>query len=219
MGGQDAYFRAKRSALPTPVHTVIFDLGNVLISWDPRRLYRKVFATPEEADWFVRNITHLDWNEEQDRGRPVAEATELLVAEHPRWEREIRMYYDRWTEHFDGAIEGSVAILETLAERGEHRLLALTNWSAELFPWARENFDFLQRFEAIMVSGEVKMKKPDPEIYLHLAQTYGLGNFAGCLFIDDSARNVAAANALGLEAIRFTGAAELREALKERGVL
>ncbi|MEM9261262.1 MAG: HAD family phosphatase, partial [Bacteroidota bacterium] len=74
------------------VHTIIFDIGNVLIGWDPRLLYNKVFATPEEADWFVNNITHLDWNEEQDRGRPVAEATELLVAEHPEWEREIRMY-------------------------------------------------------------------------------------------------------------------------------
>ena len=200
-------------------HTIIFDIGNVLVSWDPRRLYRKVFPTTAEADWFVTNITHLDWNEEQDRGRPVAEATELLVAEHPKWEREIRMYYDRWTEHFDGPIQGTVDILEELAAGGNYRLLALTNWSAELFPWARKNFPFLQRFEDIMVSGEVKMKKPEPEIYHHLAKTYGLGDFRGCLFIDDSARNVAAARALGLDSIQFTGAGALREELIQRGII
>jgi len=199
-------------------HTIIFDIGNVLIGWDPRNLYNKVFNTPEEADWFITNITHLDWNEEQDRGRPVAEATELLVAEYPKWEREIRMYYDRWTEHFSGAITGSVDVLKALEASGDYRLLALTNWSAELFPWARENFDFLTIFEDIMVSGEVKMKKPNPDIYLHLADTYGLGDFSGCLFIDDSARNVAAARELGLEAIRFEGEGQLREALSERGI-
>ncbi len=200
-------------------HTIIFDIGNVLIGWNPRLLYNKVFPTPEEADWFVNNITHLDWNEEQDRGRPVAEATDLLVAEYPEWEREIRMYYDRWTEHFSGPIPGTVAILKSLHASGNYRLLALTNWSAELFPWARENFAFLQLFEDIMVSGEVKMKKPNPDIYLHLAKTYGLGDFSGCLFIDDSLRNVQAARELGLASIRFTGADALQQALRDEKIL
>ena len=200
-------------------HTIIFDLGNVLIGWDPRNLYNKVFATPEEADWFVRNITHLDWNEEQDRGRPVAEATAELVAQHPEWEREIRMYYDRWTEHFSGAVAGAVEILKAVHQSGRYRLLALTNWSAELFPWARQTYDFLALFESIMVSGEVGMKKPNPDIYQHLAKTYGLGDFTGCVFIDDSERNVVAARKLGLDSIRFTGAAALRAALAERGVV
>ncbi|NJC27660.1 HAD family hydrolase [Neolewinella antarctica] len=200
-------------------HTIIFDIGNVLISWDPRRLYNKHFATPAEADWFVTNITHLDWNEEQDRGRPVAEATDLLVAKHPEWETEIRMYYDRWTEHFDGAIDGTVNILKELSDSGDYRLLALTNWSAELFPWALENFDFLQRFEHITVSGEVKMKKPNPDIYEHIRENYELGDFSGCIFIDDSVRNCAAAEALGLEAIRFENPAQLRQALSERSIL
>lgn len=200
-------------------HTIIFDIGNVLIGWNPRNLYNKVFATPAEADWFVSNITHLDWNEEQDRGRPVAEATELLVAEYPEWEPQIRMYYDRWTEHFSGAIAGSVEILRALEGSKKYRLLALTNWSAELFPWARENFDFLDIFEDIMVSGEVKMKKPNPDIFLHLADTYNLDNFSGCLFIDDSERNVATARKLGLDSIRFESPEQLREALSTRGVV
>lgn len=204
--------------MATPPHTIIFDIGNVLIGWDPRNLYNKVFDTPAEADWFVSNITHLDWNEEQDRGRPVAEATELLVAEYPEWEPQIRMYYDRWTEHFSGAIAGSVEILKALEAGNKHRLLALTNWSAELFPWARENFDFLDIFEDIMVSGEVKMKKPNPDIFLHLADTYQLGDFSSCLFIDDSARNVATARSLGLDSIRFKNPEQLREALGTRGV-
>ncbi len=200
------------------VHTIIFDIGNVLIGWNPRLLYNKVFATPEEADWFVSNITHLDWNEEQDRGRPIAEATELLVAEHPEWEREIRIYYDRWTEHFSGAIAGAVEVLEAMNASQRYRLLALTNWSAELFPWARQNFPFLSLFEDIMVSGEVKMKKPNPDIFLHLAKTYRLGDFSGCLFIDDSPRNCATARSLGLDAIQFASPEQLREALAERGV-
>ena len=201
-----------------PVHTIIFDIGNVLIGWNPLLLYNKVFDTPEEAAWFVNNITHLDWNEEQDRGRPVAEATEELVREFPKWEREIRMYYDRWTEHFSGAIAGSVDVLRALDQAGNHRLLALTNWSAELFPWARENFDFLEIFEDIMVSGEVKMKKPNPDIFLHLAETFGLGDFSGCLFIDDSVRNCETAQSLGLDSIRFENPEQLRGELAKRGV-
>ncbi len=227
-------------------HTIIFDLGNVLIGWNPRQLYRKVFDSPEKADWFVDNIVTLDWNEEQDRGRPIAEATELLVRQHPEWEKEIRIYYDRWTESFSGSIPGSVDILKQLAaatreestlttniematrrskvssfdsQERAYRLLALTNWSAELFPWARESFDFLSLFEDIIVSGEVKMKKPEPPIYLHLRDKHQLGDFSGCLFIDDSARNVAAAQQLGLESIQFQNPAQLAEALRQSGLM
>lgn len=226
-------------------HTIIFDLGNVLIGWNPRQLYRKVFDSPEKADWFVDNIVTLDWNEEQDRGRPIAEATELLVRQHPEWEKEIRIYYDRWTESFSGSIPGSVDILKQLAaatreestlttniematrrskvssfdsQERAYRLLALTNWSAELFPWARESFDFLSLFEDIIVSGEVKMKKPEPPIYLHLRDKHQLGDFSGCIFIDDSARNVATARSLGLDAIHFQNPNQLAAALRHRGV-
>lgn len=237
------------------IHTIIFDLGNVLIGWNPRQLYRKVFDSPEKADWFVDNIVTLDWNEEQDRGRPIAEATELLVRQHPEWEKEIRIYYDRWTESFSGPIAGSVDILKQLAattreendlsrnkdvaapsegitgtrcgskvssfdsKERAYRLLALTNWSAELFPWARESFDFLSLFEDIIVSGEVKMKKPEPPIYLHLRDKHQLGDFSGCVFIDDSARNVAAAQQLGLDSIQFHNPPQLAEALQHRGLL
>lgn len=200
-------------------HTIIFDLGNVLIGWDPRLLYRKVFDAEEKVEYFMTHITNLEWNEEQDRGRPVAEGTEILVAKHPEWEREIRMYYDRWTESFSGPIQGTVQMLKALHQSGNYRLLALTNWSAELFPWARESFDFLQLFEDIMVSGEVKMKKPDPAIYELLRNRYELGDFGGCLFIDDSARNVAGAQAAGLESVQFIDAGQLKTELGARSII
>ncbi|MEM9836553.1 MAG: HAD-IA family hydrolase [Bacteroidota bacterium] len=210
--------------MPAP-HTIIFDLGNVLIRWNPRLLYYKVFPTAAEADWFVDNIVDLDWNEEQDRGRPIAVATEELVQQHPKWEAEIRMYYDRFEEHFPGAIEENVALLRRLqsskdpqSQPAKYRLLALTNWSAELFPWARKTYDFLDLFEDIMVSGEVKMKKPDPEIYELLRTTYDLGDFSGCVFIDDSLRNSVSARKCGLDTIRFEHPTQLVQELRARGV-
>ncbi len=199
-------------------HTIIFDIGNVLVGWNPRLLYRKVFATEAEVEHFMTHIATLDWNEAQDAGRPVAEGTAELVARHPEFEREIRLYYDRWTESFSGPIPGTVAILRRLHATGNYRLLALTNWSAELFPWARESFDFLQLFEDIMVSGEVKLKKPWPEIYQLLHDTYDLQSFDRCVFIDDSERNVAAARAAGLDSIRFLDPGQLAEELRRRGV-
>ena len=203
---------------PLEIHTIIFDLGNVLIGWQPRALFTKVFDTEEEVDFFLRNVTTLEWNERQDAGRTIAEGTEELIREFPHFEREIRIYYDRWTETITGAIEGSVEILRELKASGKYRLLALTNWSHELFPWARETFDFLELFEAIMVSGEVKLQKPDPAIYRLLHETYDLAGYGGCVFIDDSARNVEAARNEGLDTIRFENPEQLREELRERGV-
>ena len=199
--------------------TIIFDLGNVLIGWQPRALFEKVFDTEQEVDYFLTNVATLEWNEKQDAGRTIAEGTRELIARHPNFEREIRIYYDRWTETITGPIEGTVEILRELYASGKYRLLALTNWSHELFPWARETFDFLALFEAIMVSGEVRLQKPDPAIYRLLHNTYDLQGYADCVFIDDNLRNVEAARREGLDAIRFEGPEELRKELRARGVL
>lgn len=200
------------------IHTIIFDLGNVLIGWQPRALFRKVFDTEEEVDYFLNNVATLEWNEQQDAGRTVAEGTAALIAEHPAFEREIRIYYDRWTETITGPIEGSVEILRALHASGKYRLLGLTNWSAELFPWARETFDYLSLFEDILVSGEVGLQKPDPAIYQLLHDRYDLKGYEGCVFIDDSRRNAESARRVGLDTIRFERAEQLRGALAERGV-
>ncbi|MBB4079507.1 2-haloacid dehalogenase [Lewinella aquimaris] len=199
-------------------HTIIFDLGNVLIGWQPRALFEKVFETTEEVDHFLANVATLEWNEKQDAGRTIEEGTRELIAKHPEFEREIKIYYDRWTETITGPITGTVEILQALKASGKYRLLALTNWSHELFPWARQTFPFLELFENIMVSGEVGLQKPDPAIYRLLHETYDLKGYHDCVFIDDSLRNVEAARKEGLDTIRFENPEQLRRELRERGV-
>ena len=154
------------------IDTVIFDLGGVLIDWNPKYLYRKIFNDEEEINYFLTEICSPDWNEQQDAGRTLAEASEILVKKHPKYEKEIEAFYGRWTEMLGGAIEKTVDILEQLHHKKEQRILALTNWSAETFPYALENFEFLQLFEGILVSGVEKMKKPDSKIYQLMLDRY-----------------------------------------------
>jgi 2-haloacid dehalogenase len=199
------------------VDTVIFDLGNVLIGWDPRRLYRSLIEDEAQMEWFLREVCNSAWNEQQDAGRPWAEATALLRAQFPEHAELIDAYHLRWKETLLGPIEGSVAVLAELKERGV-RLLALTNWSQETFPVARQLYPFLQWFEGIVVSGEERLVKPDPRIYQRLLERYSIDP-ATALYIDDSARNVAAAEALGMHGWWFRDPAGLREHLVKLGLL
>lgn len=199
------------------VRAVVFDLGGVLIDWNPRHLYRKLFRDAAAMERFLAEICTQAWNEEQDSGRPFAEAVALLVERHPEQADLIRAYDARWPEMLAGPIAESVAILAALKADGLP-LYALTNWSAEKFPVALARFPFLGWFEAITVSGQIGMRKPDPRIFRHLLDRHGL-NAPETLFIDDSPANVAAAAALGLQAIRFTGPAALRRSLAARGLL
>jgi 2-haloacid dehalogenase len=195
----------------TPINTVIFDLGNVLIGWDPRRLYRQLLNDDAQVEWFLREVCNSAWNEQQDAGRPWTEATALLRAQFPQHADLIDAYHLRWEETLVGPIEESVAILAALKARGV-RLLALTNWSQETFPIARQRYPFLQWFEGIVVSGEERLIKPDPRIYQCLLDRYAV-NPAHALYIDDSARNVAAAEALGMQGWWFRDAKGLHERL------
>jgi len=199
------------------IDTVIFDLGNVLIGWDPRRLYRQLIADEERMEWFLREVCNSAWNEQQDAGRPWAEATALLRTRFPEHAELIDAYHLRWRETLVGPIEESIAVLAELKARGV-RLLALTNWSQETFPIARELYPFLQWFEGIVVSGEERLVKPDPRIYQTLLKRYAVEP-ARALYIDDSMRNVAAAQALGLRGWWFRDAFGLREHLIELGLL
>src|SRR5213075_1806184 len=126
------------------VNAIIFDLGGVLIDWNPRYVYRQIFKTEEEVEWFLENVTSLEWNENQDAGYPIHKATEELIAKHPGWEPEIKAYYGRWLEMLGNSIHETVEIFRQLKESGNYKLYALTNWSAELFPYARERFEFLK---------------------------------------------------------------------------
>lgn len=191
------------------VDTIIFDLGGVLIDWSPRYVYENVFDSPEKTDWFLQNICTLDWNEQQDAGYPIAKAVEEKVAQFPEWEKEIRIYYNRWTDMLRGPIEGTVEIFKQLKENPSLKFYALTNWSAELFPVALEKYDFLHWFDGRVVSGEEMTRKPFPEIYLRLLNRYKVEP-GKALFIDDNFRNVEAASSLGIPAIHFQSPEQLR---------
>jgi 2-haloacid dehalogenase len=199
------------------IDTVIFDLGGVLIDWDPRHLYRKIIDDEDRMEYFLTNITTPDWNEQQDAGRPVAEAMEVLVSKHPVWEREIRAFYGRWEEMLAGPIHGTLDILANFRNAGEKRLLALTNWSAETFPIAKNRYEFLQWFEGILVSGEEGLKKPDPKFYRLLFERYEVIPELA-VFIDDSARNIAAAQKCGLNTIHFQSPETLRDELRRHSL-
>lgn len=200
-----------------PINTIIFDLGGVLIDWNPEYVFREVIPDPERRRFFFENICTHEWNIEQDAGRPLAEATELLVNEYPEWESEIRAYYGRWEEMLGGPIHETVDLLRELRDREEHRLLALTNWSGETFPVALSRYDFLHWFEGIVVSGDEKTRKPFADIYEILLDRYEV-NPSQAIFIDDSLKNVEGAEAVGINGIHFQSTAQLKEILREWGV-
>ncbi|WP_434026079.1 HAD family hydrolase [[Pseudomonas] boreopolis] len=207
------------SAPPTPrpsIDTVVFDLGGVLIDWDPRHLYRQLFDDHDAMERFLADICSPQWNLQQDAGRPWREAVAELSARHPAHAALIAAYHARWPEMLAGEIPGSVAILHELRERGL-RLYALTNWSHETFPVARERFPFLRWFEGILVSGEERLIKPDPAIFRLLLSRYGIAP-QRAVFIDDAPHNVAGAAAEGLHAVRFRDAAQLRRDLAALGL-
>ena len=196
---------------------IVYDLGGVLIDWNPRHLYRKLIEDEATMEWFLAEVCHTAWNEEQDRGRSFAAAIEEAAARHPEYRPLIEAYFERWAEMMAGEIEGSVAILEQLKDAG-YELHALTNWSAETFPHARERFAFLEWFETILVSADVGLIKPDPAIFRLLLARISRTP-AECIYIDDNPKNVASAAALGFDAIAFHSAAQLRDALEGRRLL
>lgn len=198
--------------------TVIFDLGGVLIDWDPRHLYRKIFKTEEEIIWFLENICTGEWNDQQDAGRSFEEATEELVNKFPEHELPIRAWYGRWQETIRGPIHETVDVLREVKEKKNHRLYALTNWSAQTFPWALQNFEFLHWFEGIVVSGVEKTRKPFPEFYQILFDRYQV-NPARAVFIDDNVKNIEGGKRIGLHTIHFQNAQKLRSDLMEQNIL
>ncbi len=202
----------------TPPDAVVFDLGGVLIYWDPRRLYRSLFDGDEAAmEEFLGSVCTPSWNAEQDRGRPLAEATEMLQSLHPARADLIQAYYDRWQEMLGGEIPGTVRIVEELERRGV-ALFAMTNWSAETFPLARNSFRVLQSFRDILVSGEERLIKPDPAFFRLLPQRFGVIPDR-TVFIDDSPVNVEASRRLGYLGLHFSTPARLRADLVRLGLL
>ena len=196
---------------------IVFDIGNVLLRWDPRFLYRKIFDDEAEMEWFLAHVCNPAWNLEQDRGRSFGDAVRELTILHPGHAEAIAAYHSRWQETLPHAIDGSVSILEDLKSRGTG-LYAITNWNGEKFREAKARFPFLDSFRDIVVSGDERLLKPDAAIYRLLLERNAL-NAADCLFIDDSAANVKGAEAVGMMAHQFRSPELLREALSGNSLL
>jgi 2-haloacid dehalogenase len=196
---------------------VVFDLGNVLLKWDPRFLYTQYFENEEEMEWFLEHVCTNAWNLEQDRGRSFAEAVKELAREFPDYAEAISAYDLRWHETLPHAIDGTVAIFEELHSRGLP-LYAITNWNGDKFRESRLRFPFLEKFSDIVVSGDEKLLKPDPAIYELLLARNGLVA-ESCLFIDDSLNNVRGAESVGMKAHHFKSPAALGKILNDLRIL
>ncbi len=198
-----------------PIQTIVFDLGGVLIDWNPRYLFRSVFKDREaDMEYFLTHVCNQEWNEKQDAGRSFAEAQAEVAIKYPQFKSEIEIYFKRWDETLGNPIAGTVEILERLASEKKHRLLALSNWSAETFHFARERFQFLKRFESILVSGEEKLIKPDPRFFNLLVERHQVVP-QNAVFIDDVERNIKGAAKLGFQTIHFQNSEQLQRKLSE----
>jgi 2-haloacid dehalogenase len=198
------------------IDAVVFDLGNVLVQWDPRHLYRKLLATDDEIEAFLADVCTYEWNEAQDRGRPFAEGIAEAIERHPHHAPLIRAFWERWDEMSPGLVEGAVAVLDAL-HAARIPLYALSNFSLETFERVRHRFGFLDRFDGLVISAAEGLVKPEPAIFELLLARYDL-TAERTVFVDDSPPNVEAAAALGFVALPFTGAARLRVDLAALGL-
>jgi len=198
------------------IENIIFDLGGVLLDWNPRYFYRDHFQNEEEMEYFLTHICTEEWNKEQDKGRSLSEGTILLQKQHPEFHHEIELFYNRWESMLKGDFPQSVELLYKLKKK--YRLYGLTNWSAETISIAYNRFPFFKEFDGIVVSGEEKMIKPDKKIYYLLLDRYNLKT-EGTIFIDDNQQNIQAAQDIGILGIHFENANELNRKLSSMNVI
>lgn len=198
------------------IKNIVFDFGGVLIDWNPTYLYRNVFDKEEDMLYFLDNVCRYEWNILQDAGRPLAEATLEKQKEFPEYKDEIAMYYGRWDEMLGGTFDENTKLVKVLKEK--YDVYGLTNWSSETIPIAKERYDFFKHLDGIVVSGDEKLIKPDPEIYKVLLDRYNI-KAEESLFIDDNEDNIRAAIELGFNTIHYTNGVNLEERLKKLQIL
>ncbi len=202
----------------TAIHAIIFDFGGVLVDWDPRYLYQRYFPGQSQVVHnFLAETRFAEWNLEQDKGRPFAEAVASLSADFPQYAPLIHAYWEHWEDSIIGTIDGSISILHSLKQAG-YALYGLSNWSAETFPIAYRKYDFFKLFDDIILSGAVKLVKPDPAIF-ELTLRRIRRPASECLLIDDSAANIDTARRLGFKAIRFQSSGQLETELSNLQLL
>jgi 2-haloacid dehalogenase len=197
---------------------IVFDFGGVLLDWDPRHLYRKLFdGNPDAMERFLSDVDFFAWNLQQDAGRPFSVAVAELSQHFPQYASLIAVYPERYPESLSGPIQGSVNLLAQLQQAG-YPLFGLSNWSTETFRLVRDKYAFMSWFELILLSGEVKLLKPDPRIYATFLQRIGR-TASECLLIDDSKANIASAHQMGFMIILFESPSQLESELYQRGLL
>ena len=205
--------------MDTEIDTIIFDLGGVLVDWKPEYLYRKIFKGDEQkVQWFIKNVCTPEWNIEQDAGRTIEEANAIKIAEFPEYKNEIISFYNRWEEMFTGPITDNLQLFKNIKASGNYNVFALTNWSAEKWDIALKLFPFFKDFDGVVVSGQVKLIKPFPEIYKLILNKYNI-NPKKAIFIDDNKENVKTANTLNIKGIHYTKEKDLTNVLKSLNIV
>jgi len=197
--------------------TIVFDLGGVLIDWNRRHLYEKIFSDPDEMDYFLREVCSLEWNSQMDVDKSFLDAIDELVPKYPQYEEQIRAYFPRWEEMIGGVFQGTVNILREL-KGGGYSLAALSNWSSETFPLVKDQYEFLSWFCPLVISGQIGYKKPDPEPFQILLHELKL-DAGDCVFIDDMEDNIQEARRQGFDVIKFSSPEQLRADLVDLGLL
>jgi len=200
------------------IKAIIFDYGNVLLEWNPRNVYQRYFPDdPEGMERFFREVDFMEWNAQQDKGRPFAEGVSALSEKFPQYAKLIQAYHDNWRDSIGDSYAGTIEILKQLKQAGYH-LYGLSNWSAETFPLAREKYDFFGLFDDMVISGEVGHVKPDPEIFQIMLNKIGRPA-QECLFIDDSLPNIKQAEAMGFAVVHFLSPEQLAATLRKLKLL
>ena len=195
------------------IKNVVFDFGGVLVEWDPHRLYDDYFGDKEKADWFLANICTMEWNSQMDAGKPFSVGIAELSGLHPEWSTEIHMYYDHWIDMMGNQIPGMQDLVLDLKHKG-FRLFGLTNWSAETFPLVEHRYEIFSHLDGMIVSGYEHRIKSSADYFALFLDRFSL-TAEECLFIDDNQANVDGAIRIGMNAVRFQNAEQLKEFLKE----
>lgn len=194
------------------IKNIIFDFGAVLVDWNPHYLFDKYFKTIEESTWFIKNVCTSEWNAEMDCGKSFAQAVKERTAMFPDYAEPLKLYETNWMDTMGEEMPGMYDLIKSLKENGFPVIYGLTNWSAETFPEVKKKYRIFSLIDKMVVSGEVKMLKPNPEIYKALLNKFNL-KAEESLFIDDNIKNVEGAKNVGMNALRFENASKLRQDL------